>query len=174
MYIPNALNVQLLAQTEDNQIVLGARPPKENGKLPAFQVPGGMVKLTDGRGGCISPDHSAIRDFREEVGDLPLRDVFYLGASFYAGRVLTTLYYTAYLAMNACELTAWRRRNKSKSQNYQAFPQEYYVPATKKGICDARLSGHLRETADVGLLLKGRELFGSAWFQKNRPSRMRG
>ena len=174
MYIPNSLNVQLLAQTEDNQIVLGTRPPKENGKLPAFQVPGGMVKMSDAWDGCISPDRSAVREFREEVGDLPVRDVSYLGASFYAGRVITTLYYAAYLVMDSRELTAWRRRNRNNIQDYQAFPQEYYVPATAQGIHNARQSGRLRETAEVGLLLKGRELLGNDWFRKNQPTRMRG
>ena len=174
MYIPNSLNVQLLAQTEDNQIVLGTRPSKENGQLPAFQVPGGMVKMSDAWDGSISPDRSAVREFREEVGDLPVRDVSYLGASFYAGRVITTLYYAAYLVMDSRELTAWRRRNRNNIQDYQAFPQEYYVPATAQGIHNARQSGRLRETAEVGLLLKGRELLGNDWFRKNQPIRMRG
>ena len=175
-YIPNLMNVQMLAETADHQIVLGTRPPKDKGKMPALQVPGGMVSTYDKwaafSAGKINPESGAIREFYEEVGYVP-RHISYLGASFYAGRVITTLYYTAELAVTAAELTQYRQDNRDVIKGFDEFPQEYYVPATDAGIRAARQTGRLRETAEVGLLLKGRELLGPAWFNRNCPARMR-
>ena len=174
MYIPNALNVQMLAETADGQLVLGTRPPKEDGKMPAFQVPGGMLTMADSQNGHIAPEIAAAREFTEEVGPVPVKDIAYLGASFYAGRLITTLYYTAQLAMTADELTAWRQAHQGEIKDFKAFPQEHYVPMTDEGIQKARETGRLRETAEVGLILKGRQKLGSEWFQRACPKRMRG
>lgn len=173
MYIPNSLNVQMLVQTADNYLVLGDRPPKENGKQPAFQIPGGMLDTTDKRDGVLAPDVAARRELKEELGDVPVKNVSFLGTSFYAGRVITTLYYTAQLAMTAKELTAWREANKDKIKDHKEFPKEHYVPLTEQGIADARASKRLRETAEVGLILKGKQVLGEEWFAKNCPRRMR-
>jgi len=173
LYIPNALNVQMLAETADGKLVLGTRPPKEDGKQPAFQVPGGMLTMADAKDGHIAPEVAATREFSEEVGRISMQDVAYLGASFYAGRVITTLYYTAKLGMTAGELTAWRQENQADIKDFKAFPQEHYVPMTDQGIQAARESGRLRETAEVGLLLKGRQKLGPEWFRRMCPKRMR-
>lgn len=172
MYIPNVLNVQMLAETSDHYLVLGDRPPKENGKLPAFQVPGGTLNPNDKRDNYIAPDKGAIREFEEEVGKVPVENVSFLGTSFYAGRVITTLYYAAQLAMTAKELTAWREKNKDTIKDYKAFPKEHFVPLTSEGIKAARDSKRLRETAEVGLLLKGKQTLGDQWFKQNCPKRM--
>ena len=174
MYIPNSLNVQTLAETEDGYLVLGTRPPKEDGKLPAFQVPGGMLTMADAKDGHIAPEVAAVREFSEEVGALPVKDVAYLGASFYAGRIITTLYYTAQLAMTAEELSFWRQAHQDEIKDFKAFPKEHYVPMTDQGIKEARDTGRLRETAEVGLLLKGRQKLGEEWFRRVCPKRMRG
>ena len=172
LYIPNSLNVQMLAETQDGALVLGTRPPKEDGKVPAFQVPGGMLTMADAKDGHIAPEVAAAREFSEEVGPLPLKNMAYLGASFYAGRVITTLYYTAQLAMTAKELTAWRQANQGEIKDFKAFPEEHYVPMTDQGIREARETGRLRETAEVGLLLKGRQKLGLEWFRRICPKRM--
>lgn len=172
MYIPNMVNVQMLVETSDHYLVLGDRPPKENGKLPAFQVPGGTLSPNDKRDDHIAPDLGAMREFHEEVGNVPVKNVSYLGASFYAGRVITTLYYTAQLAMTARELSQWREENKEQIKDYQAFPKEHFVPLRDEDIQAVRKTGRLRETAEVGLLLKGKQSLGNAWFAKNCPKRM--
>ena len=172
MYIPNILNVQMIAETSDHYAVLGDRPPKEGGKLPAFQVPGGRLNPNDQTEGHIAPDKGAVREFEEEVGPLPIEKVSFLGASFYAGRVITTLYYTAQLAMTAKEVSAWREKHKAEIKDYKAFPQEHFVNLTAEGIQAARDSKRLRETAEVGLLLKGKQSLGNQWFVQNCPKRM--
>ena len=174
MYIPNTANVQMLAETSDHYLVLGDRPPKENGKLPAFQVPGGTLTPTDKVGDHIAPDKGAVREFEEEVGKLPIKGISFLGASFYAGRIITTLYYAAELAMTAKELTAWREANKDSIKDHSAFPKEHFVPLTPEGIQAARDTKRLRETAEVGLLLKGKQALGEKWFKQNCPKRMLG
>lgn len=174
MYIPNALNVQILPKTTDDYLVLGDRPAKKIGKLPSYQIPGGMLNQADQRAGKIAPDLSAVRELTEEVGNVPIQKVSYLGASFYAGRVLTTLYYVAELSMTAKELSSWREQNKDHIRDFDAFPKEHFVPLTQKGIKTALDSGRLRETAQVGLLLKGKKAFGNEWFIKNCPKKIRG
>jgi len=78
MYIPNSLNVQMLVQTADNYLVLGDRPPKENGKQPAFQIPGGMLDTTDKRDGVLAPDVAARRELKEELNyDLSLLSEYF-------------------------------------------------------------------------------------------------
>ena len=174
-YIPNLLKVQILAETTDHQIVLETRPLKDGEEL-ALRMPGGVVSPDDKwapfTSSRITPESGAVRRLYEEVGCVP-RHISYLGASFYAGRVITTLYYTAELAVTAAELTQYRQDNRDIIKGFDEFPQEYYVPATDAGIRAARQTGRLRETAEVGLLLKGRELLGPAWFNRNCPARMR-
>ena len=174
MYIPNILNVQMLAETSDHYLVLGDRPPKEDGKLPAFQVPGGTLNPNDRQGDHIAPEKGAMREFEEEVGKVPIKGVSFLGASFYAGRIITTLYYAAELAMTAKELTKWRTEHKEDIKDFKAFPKEHFVPLTPEGIQAARDTKRLREPAEVGLLLKGKQTLGNAWFNQNCPKRMRG
>ena len=174
MYIPNIVNVQMIAETSDHFLVLGDRPPKESGKLPAFQVPGGTLSPTDQTDGHIAPDKGAVREFTEEVGPLPIKKVSFLGASFYAGRIITTLYYAAQLSMTAQEVSAWRTEHKDEIKDFSAFPKEHFVPLTPEGIQAARDSKRLRETAEVGLLLKGKQSLGNQWFAQHCPKRMLG
>lgn len=174
MYIPNALNVQIVPKTTDDYLVLGDRPVKKIGDLPLYQIPGGMLNQADLWRGKIAPDLSAVRELKEEVGDVPVRKVSYLGASFHAGRVLTTLYYVAELSMTAMELSRWREKNKDHIRDFDAFPTEHFVPLTQKGIKEALNSGRLRETAQVGLLLKGKKTFGNKWFIENCPQKIKG
>lgn len=174
MYIPNMMNVQMLAETKDHYVVLGDRPAKESGKLPAFQVPGGTLSPTDRRDGYIAPDVGAVREFYEEVGRIHLKNVSYLGTSFYSGRVITTSYYTGTIPMTAAELIKWRESNRKEIKDYAAFPYEFFVPVM--GITDVMscYKDRLRETAEVGLILKGKQTFGRLWYRANCPYRMRG
>lgn len=168
LYIPNALNVQLLAQTADNFLIFGTRPPKSADKLPALQVPGGMLTRHDMINNHISPKTAACREFHEEVGNIPLINVSYLGATFYPGRVLTTLYYTAQVSFTAHDLNTWRIENKEHIKDFDAFPETHFVPVTPAGIKQVLASNRLRETAQAGLLLKGRQVLGDKWFQNTK------
>ena len=76
--------------------------------------------------------------------------------------------------MTAKELANWRTENRESIKDYKAFPGEHFVPLTPEGIQAARASKRLRETAEVGLLLKGKQALGDAWFNQNCPKRMRG
>ena len=165
--IPNPLNVQTLVQTKDNQLILGPRPGKET-----LQVPGGMLKSdTDRVDGQISPAKAAVREFREEVAPVPVNDVAFLGTSFYAGRILSTVFMTGKIDLKAEELKAYRAHNKDKIQDFEDLPDLAFVPAEPEQVSETLKTCKMQETAYIALLLFGHQQFGKTWFKANCPAR---
>ena len=76
--------------------------------------------------------------------------------------------------MTAKEVSAWREKHRAEIKDYKDFPKEHFVHLTPEGIQSARDSKRLRETAEVGLLLKGKQSLGDQWFVQNCPKRMLG
>ena len=166
--IPNPLNVQSLIQTKEGQLIFGPRPGKDT-----LQLPGGMLDtISDRENGHISPAKAAIREFQEEVVPLPVRDIEFLGTSFYAGRVLSTMFMTGKIEMKAEELNPYRIQYAEKIKDYKEFPTAEFIKATPQDIQDALQHKKMQETAMIALLLFGAQNFGKKWFHQNCPTKM--
>lgn len=167
--IPNPLNVQSLVQTQDKQLIFGPRPGKDT-----LQLPGGMLDtiLDREENGLISPAKGAIREFQEEVAPLPVQDIEFLGTSFYAGRVLSTMFMTGKIEMKAEELNPYRIQYAEKIKDYKEFPTAEFIKATPQDIQDALQHKKMQETAMIALLLFGAQNFGKKWFHQNCPTKM--
>lgn len=165
--MPNPLNVQALVQTKDDQLILGPRPGKET-----LQVPGGMLKGdTDRVQNKIAPAQAAVREFQEEVAPVPVNDVTFLGTSFYAGRILSTLFMTGKIELSAAELKAYRAQNKDKIKDFDDLPDVTFVPAEPQSVSETLKTAKMQETAYIALLLFGHQQFGKAWFNAHCPDR---
>lgn len=175
-HMPWLCNVQFIGTTTDDKFFVGDRPPKEDGKLPAFQIPGGKLSPDDTddiKKEIIKPDIGAFREFMEEVGDVPLTGVpSFLGISLYPSRCIVTMHYMGKVNMTAEELGQWREENKERIEDYNEFPQTHFFPLTPDGFQSAINSQRLRETTEVGILLGARQALGEEWFVQNCPERM--
>lgn len=161
--IPNPLNVQMLVETKDEHLILGPRPGKN-----VLQVPGGMLQgEADRTLGHIDIKKAAIREFHEEIAPLPVSQVSFLGTSFYAGRVLSTLYLMGQIGLNADEVASWRQEHKQDIKDFKDMPEICTIPATPERISDTLKNQKLQETAMIALLLFGRKYFGRHWLRRN-------
>ena len=166
--IPNPLNVQSLIETADEKVILGPRPGKET-----LQVPGGMLDaLNDRTGGKIDLSKAATREFHEEIAPIPIKDMQFLGTSFYAGRVLSTVFMTGKVDITADELEKYRQENSDKIKDFKDFSQIECIDAKPKEIEHALQTKKMQETAFIALLLFGCQKFGKEWFAKNVPAQI--
>ncbi len=167
-FVPNPLNVQSLIQTSDKQLILGPHP--ERGTL---QLPGGMINIrTDRKNGKISLTKGAVREFQEEIGLIPISNMRLLGTSFYAGRVLSTVFMTGKINISAKQLEIWRSKNINKIKDYKDFPKLEFIKANKSNIEKAIQTKKIQETTLIALLLLGAQNFGHKWLCKTCAPKM--
>lgn len=167
--IPNPLNVQTLVKTTDGQFVLGPRPGKDT-----LQLPGGMVNISDFRQTRTNNPLTiaAFREFNEEVAPIPVLNPSFLGTSFYAGRVLTTVFVMGEIEMSVDELMEYRQKNSEKIKDLKEFPSIESIGATKREMEVAIHGLKMQETAMIALLLYGHQNFGPQWIKRHCPPQM--